>query len=428
VRSGPCELADGMGSIASDDLPKYDETAIVTTSQMKRFEQESFKFIGKRNIEGYRAPDLSKYDNVLYDATQKSKFSQSTMKKFSDEILESVRMTSDGFEYSATIDLSNMHLSSSSAAAAEVIDTKPNPQPENIFGDHNHNNVRTRKGRSLTVVGKDTRSLITDTTQWPYRTVAQVDFSPLWEGGCTATLISRDAAITAGHCVYDPELSEWYTVVKIAPGRYSNGTDTIEPFGTWNVDYTTALTGWTQKREQNHDIAVIKLLPNTNQAGELIYPGDVVGYVGMRSPSWLDRRLRKATIIGYPGDKPLGEMWTSGRCPGAWVPAVVQANFRFHFCDTFAGNSGSSILTADGKTLGVHAYGFLNPKNGAGLMNGAILMDNRLFRVVQGWSGLTGSNSGGATCPCDDIKNTLLYNACKVLFVRACNLETDSSN
>jgi V8-like Glu-specific endopeptidase len=56
----------------------------------------------------------------------------------------------------------------------------------------------------------------------------------------------------------------------------------------------------------------------------------------------------KATVIGYPGDKPEGTMWKAG-CDV--TPDHFGDQLFWHDCDTFAGSSGSAMwdLNAQGE-------------------------------------------------------------------------------
>ena len=82
------------------------------------------------------------------------------------------------------------------------------------------------------------------------------------------------------------------------------------------------------------DLAEIELVDNA---------GDQLGWLGVKVDTASDF---KATILGYPGDKPDGTMWQTS-CD------IPTANFGdqvfWHTCNTAPGSSGSSMWEDDGK-------------------------------------------------------------------------------
>jgi glutamyl endopeptidase len=262
--------------------------------------------------------------------------------------------------------------------------------PEDIpsCGDAEPNPLESKRG--FGVIGADTRSKVSDTTTFPYRAIAQVDYDyGRTGGGCTATMISRNTALTAAHCLFDYKAGTYKNVTQIAPGRYRFGGIVFEPYGVWYVAYTHVLQAYIDKGKNNRDIGIIKLHPKTISGCEHTYPGDVVGYVEISKPAIGDSRLSNSRVTGYPGDKPFGEMWTSGQCSPGWNTA--DENFGIHFCDTYGGNSGSSILTTNGQSLGVDSHAFVNPTTGETVYNGACLMHGFMYDDIFEWSG-RGSN------------------------------------
>jgi glutamyl endopeptidase len=327
---------------------------VVTLATMKRFDTERFKFVAKFDTSKFGAPDSSSYENLPDDAADDGNSPDDD-----DGTVKFVRITNDGHEYIAKYDASEL---------ARGESTKPNEVGENLR-------------RSLVVIGTDTRSKVADTQSLPFSAIAEIDYGR--EGGCTSTLISRNAALTAGHCVFDTDTNKYQAISRIAPGRYRSGSSTIEPAGTWEVDYSTTFSQWRGKGSMNYDIAVLTLKPrivaNNKDQCDYLYPGDAVGYVGIARPSVGDSRLNGARITGYPADRADGEMWTSGACSPGWETGGNY--FGYHYCDTYGGNSGSSVLTPDNMALGVHGYGF--PDTG---MNGACLMYGSHYDAVYEWS------------------------------------------
>jgi glutamyl endopeptidase len=323
---------------------------------MKRFQTEHFMFVSKRDPSLFGAPDSSSYENLPEDVAD-----DGISLDEDDGTVEFVRITKDGYEYVAKFGASELARGRST-------------EPSSKEGE----NLR----RSLVVLGDDTRSKVASTLSFPFSAIAEIDYGSSGEGGCSSTLISRNAALTAGHCVYNEDKKEWYALNQIAPGRYrSDSRSSIEPYGAFEVEYSTTFSEWKSKGSSKYDIAVMTLSPrevaNAEGCVEFVYPGDVAGFVGIDRPEVGDSRLNGARITGYPSDKPDGEMWTSGKCEQDWDTAGDY--FGYHYCDTYGGNSGSSALTTGNIALGVHGYGFSN-------YNGACLMHGSHYDAVYEWS------------------------------------------
>jgi V8-like Glu-specific endopeptidase len=264
------------------------------------------------------------------------------------------------------------------------------PPEDPSYGDAEPDPLESERG--FGVIGADTRSKVSDTTTFPYRAIAQVDYDYARTGGCTATMISRNTALTAAHCVFDYDAGTFKNATQISPGRYRSDGTIYDPYGIWYVAEKLVFQSYAEDENRNHDIGVIKLYPKTINGCEHTYPGDVVGYLDISKPSIDDSRLSNSRVTGYPGDKSLGEMWTSGQCSPGWNTA--EANYGFHFCDTYGGNSGSSILTTDGQSLGVHSQWF----HGESVYNGACLMHGWMYDDIFKLSG-RGSNLPSCVAP-----------------------------
>ena len=88
---------------------------------------------------------------------------------------------------------------------------------------------------------------------------------------------------------------------------------------------------------------------------------------------------------GYPGEKPDGEMWTSGKCEddegvGAWrhEEPCGSSNLIFHKCDTSGGHSGSPVYDRRGNVFGVHS-------GGSRFRNAAYAFTSTSFLFTQTW-------------------------------------------
>ena len=184
------------------------------------------------------------------------------------------------------------------------------------------------------IVGTDDRKQITDASGYPDRVVgwlwtqAQDDS---WST-CTATLIGPFTAVTAAHCVYVHDKGGWIKQMLFIPGV----TDPESaPFGTYDWENVNILKGFIDNYDGTNygsampwDLAVITLAEDA---------GNQLGWLGFRVDDATDW---DADIIGYPGDKPDGTMW-SNSCK---IKADQFGDLIYwHECDTFAGSSGSSM-------------------------------------------------------------------------------------
>jgi V8-like Glu-specific endopeptidase len=354
---GPCP-GEPIAIAGQDNI---DTTAVVALEDMKRFANDNFKFVVKRDPSKFGLP---KDDD---DMLTEDDIPENEDKTSEETNVRARRMTPDGYEYVAEFKIEDL---------PSYEDAEPDPR----------GNEQGLRHRSLVVgvIGVDTRSKISDTTAFPFRTIAHVDYDS-GSGGCTSTMISRDTALTCAHCVYSYGDQAWYLVTKIAPGRYRSGGTVYEPYVVWYVDYTQIFQSFIDEGKRNRDIGIMKLHPKTINGCEHTYPGDAVGYAGFARPSIGDFRLTNSRVTGYPGDKPFGEMWTSGQCSPGWLPAGL--NYGFHFCDMTFGNSGSSILTTDRKSLGANSHAFYNPTTGESVVNGACLMHGWMYDSIYEWLG-----------------------------------------
>jgi V8-like Glu-specific endopeptidase len=161
--------------------------------------------------------------------------------------------------------------------------------------------------RDLKVIGDDTRMEIVDATPFPYRIVGQLEFTddpffPLISGTCSGTLVNTNKVMTAGHCVYDDNAFEWYSVTGFFPGRHRPGGVGLatDPFGRKDWELIQIHQNYADGLGFEWDFAIITLTEDTG-----------LGYAGYRETTLESPHLQKSRVIGYPGEKPYGSIWVS---------------------------------------------------------------------------------------------------------------------
>lgn len=184
------------------------------------------------------------------------------------------------------------------------------------------------------VVGADDRVRVSPTNKFPFTALGYVysEYDDGTAGGCSGTMIAENLVLTAAHCVYRTEQSKWADYIAFIPAL----DDKSAPFGKYEAKEWSILQGYMDLsgteygyNHLSHDVAVIELdKPAGKRTGWMAY-----GY---------DDKLDgfTANIIGYPGDKPDGTMW-SASCP--IDPNFIAPDLFEMDCDTYPGSSGSSM-------------------------------------------------------------------------------------
>jgi V8-like Glu-specific endopeptidase len=183
------------------------------------------------------------------------------------------------------------------------------------------------------IVGSEDRVRITDASDYPYRAIGLL-VSTFANGdtmGCSGTLIGPSTVVTAAHCVYNHDAGGWIASGFFVPGATDDHTALV---GTFDIANVNILKGFIDNYQSNYgdvmpwDLAEIELASDA---------GNQLGWLGFRVDDAADFA---ATMIGYPGDKPLGTMW-SVTCD---IPAKYFGDLNFiHTCDSWPGSSGSSM-------------------------------------------------------------------------------------
>jgi V8-like Glu-specific endopeptidase len=102
------------------------------------------------------------------------------------------------------------------------------------------------------VIGGDEREQVTSVTDMPWRTVGFLQYDNSGTPyACTATLITRSAVLTSGHCVHSGSTSGgFFNNWKFTPGRSGDS----KPYKTVAGKGATTFKGWSQAGRSEYDV------------------------------------------------------------------------------------------------------------------------------------------------------------------------------
>lgn len=202
------------------------------------------------------------------------------------------------------------------------------------------------------VVGKDDRVPIVDTTQLPWRCICHLVVDGLHHEQVlgTAWLAGPRTAITAGHNLFSHKTGRSASRLTVVPGRLVNDA----PFNFFRSTRFDVHPRWRNQGDERFDLGVVWLDAAV---------GDHVGWFGFASRPDAELQDLIVNTAGYPADKRIGTQWfNAGRISG------VTSRTLSYGLDTEGGQSGSPIFAVDANdervTLAVHAYGGHNVNRG----------------------------------------------------------------
>ncbi|HEU5317224.1 MAG TPA: hypothetical protein VFX49_14030 [Chloroflexota bacterium] len=229
------------------------------------------------------------------------------------------------------------------------------------------------------IIGADDRVQITNTTDFPWRTVVNITSNfPSGSGGCTGEMIDSFHLFTAGHCVHDGV--SWANSMQVWPGR----SGASMPYNYAWATYFRSYTAWTVNQDHEHDWAVVTLDRPI---------GSWTGWMGRGT--WT---CNWPYIFGFGCDGIYGGTWNNAGypdlAPGGASGAdrmyfdadsgqKANANNHWYYNDTRPGNSGGPVWYYDGtnRYIGtIHAYG----DDGSGANHGTRLNQDK-FDQTNAW-------------------------------------------
>ncbi len=200
----------------------------------------------------------------------------------------------------------------------------------------------------------DTRSQVTDTTQYPFNAIGQlvVKFPNGKTYTSTATLIDETHVLTAAHNVYGADIGGQATQVFFIPARngdkmpygYVAASKFFFPRAYKDLNLPSPLENDGAIEGFSHyenDFAVVRLKkPVVNPSLPMGVPTDE------------QLEENQASLSGYSSDKPKGTMWTAHG-------AVTTEDYGLitHKIDTFMGGNGSSLVMKFDEIFGLTIAG-----------------------------------------------------------------------
>lgn len=155
---------------------------------------------------------------------------------------------------------------------------------------------------------------------------------------CTGILVGPCHYLTAAHCVFDHKTFQVIGNTGFNPGR--NGVESLFPLGRFQALRVFPSKNWTMRGDRKYDAAIVQVQGR---------PGDEIGSIDFGAEGL--PAVVGLNIAGYPGDKPLAQMWADF-CDGVELNfGTGKKEFVFHDCNATKGNSGSPMWTytpADG--------------------------------------------------------------------------------
>ena len=216
------------------------------------------------------------------------------------------------------------------------------------------------------VVGKDDRVPIVDTTVLPWRCICHLVVDGLHDDQVLGTgwMAGPRTVLTAGHNLFSRKANRFAERVTVIPGRHVDQA----PFNFFRSKSFDVHQRWHDLGDERFDLGVIWLNERV---------GDRIGWFGFASRPDDEMSSLIVNTAGYPADKRLGTQWFNAGRIDEVGPRVLQYGL-----DTEAGQSGSPIFATDSDSerlvLAVHAYG-------GDASNRGIRITDDIFSLFESW-------------------------------------------
>ena len=213
------------------------------------------------------------------------------------------------------------------------------------------------------IIGGDERFRVTRTTQRPWRWVCYLEVyftegGRRWKGEGSGLLISPRHVLTCAHNVIINSTRRPVASVNVIPG--CNGVPNM-PFGRHPAASWRGSDEYRARLDPRFDFGLITLRSPIGNTRQRRLAGRPLGYWSKPGSGTTilqtqkgDPRLRgkRATLSGYPGDKPDGQQWAAKGQVVNMTPAAGRELF-YYSADSCAGHSGSPIWIRRGARCGL---------------------------------------------------------------------------
>jgi V8-like Glu-specific endopeptidase len=225
----------------------------------------------------------------------------------------------------------------------------------------------------------DRRARILDTESAPWRMICSLHIRGRFRGFVgTGWFAGPRTIITAGHCVYGPELGGWATDITIFPAR--NGER--QPLDQLVSKRFSTTDRWRTERNPDFDYAAIHLGPEAEAITRK------TGWFSTAALNDAALDAQRVNVSGYPVDKGFAELTGSEQ----WFHAkqIVHATPRriYYDVDTMGGQSGAPVWleSEEGpRVVGIHAYGAGGAVSVGLEANSAPRITEEVLAVLKGW-------------------------------------------
>lgn len=308
----------------------------LTSDIVNKFEREGFVYLGRQTMV---QADPERIKEIVRGEAPGGKANVGRKQR-------AIRATNDGYVYG-----------DSSMRRPPV---KPQASHQRKLSD-----FMPKQRRELDVIGLDDRTLVQDTSVYPYSAIGLIGFGPVdFQNLCSGMVVASDAIVTAAHCVHEGSGGSFFGYLKFAPGA----VNTTAPFGIWSASHVTTYTSWAAGyKEWEFDIAIIRFSQEFNPDKGLL--ADIVG-AGSMTP--IDCSVLPTVLLnsGYPSDKFTLTNGIQGytqwyqQCKNDEI-CTPGSNVLTTSCDLIPGQSGSPLYmpstnSSDSKVsvygVGSHIY------------------------------------------------------------------------
>ena len=209
------------------------------------------------------------------------------------------------------------------------------------------------------IIGGDERFRVSQTTRTPWRWVCYLEMRyPRFIATGSGLLIGPRHILTCSHNLFDKTSNTPARSVHASPG--CNGVAS-RPFGrhqaaSWKITNEYRLSG-----SPRFDFALITLRTPIGNSSQRSLGGQPLGYWGKAGtgttifqcrPGEPRLRGKRATLSGYPGDKPDGQQWAAKGQIVNVAPAAGR-ELIYYSSDSCAGHSGSPVWITQGSKAGL---------------------------------------------------------------------------